>query len=66
MSLGPETSVALTGGGELRAPAHPKECTYVRVVGSDFREVAYWDCAEWEEDPVGVMGAIIGAMKSAT
>lgn len=34
---------------------------YVRVVSADGREVAYWDCAEWAEDPQVVIGAIFGA-----
>jgi hypothetical protein len=59
---GDESSVELANGRELRCPAFPKECDYVRVV-QDGCELAYWDIDEWAESPAEVMGAIIGAMK---
>lgn len=62
MSFGPECVIPTKQGAELRCPVAPAECTYVRVLNSDGEEVAYWDCAEWEEDPTGVMGAIMGCL----
>ncbi|KKK68893.1 hypothetical protein LCGC14_2939480, partial [marine sediment metagenome] len=44
-------------------PKFPLPCDYVRIVlRHDLTEVAYWICDEWAEDPVEVMGAIIGAL----
>lgn len=63
MAFGSECVIRTINGRELRSPAAPEPCTYVRVVGSDGNEVAYWNSLEWEEDPVGVMGAIVGALK---
>lgn len=59
----PECVVKTEGGRELRCPAFPEECSYVRVTEDDGTEVAYWTYTEWEEDPQEVMGAIIGALK---
>lgn len=56
---GPECVVALANGREIRTPAFPDECTYVRIVEFGF-ELAYWIDGEWSEDPSGVMGAIMG------
>lgn len=58
-----ESSVALPGGWELRCPAYPEECSYVRILNRDGREVGYWNEDEWRLDPAEVMGAIVGAMK---
>lgn len=65
MSIDPskECVVKLPTGHELRTPAHPKPCVYVRIVDSVGNERVYWDSLEWQEDPEGVMGAIVGAMK---
>jgi len=45
---------------QIRSPAHPDECNYVRVV-VDGLEVAYWCDDEWRDDPACVMGAFLGA-----
>lgn len=45
---------------QIRTPAHPAECNYVRVV-VDGIEVAYWVDDEWRDDPAIVMGALMGA-----
>ncbi|PKO82376.1 MAG: hypothetical protein CVU19_01805 [Betaproteobacteria bacterium HGW-Betaproteobacteria-13] len=45
---------------QIRSPAHPEECNYVRVVVDGF-EVAYWCDDEWRDDPACVMGAFLGA-----
>lgn len=47
---------------QIRTPAHPSECDYVRVV-VDGLEIAYWSSDEWADDPMTVMGAIFGASK---
>jgi hypothetical protein len=64
MPLPPECVIPLETGCELRSPAHPHPCEYVRIVDPVVGEVAYWDHEEWARDPQGVMGAIIGAMNS--
>lgn len=45
---------------QLRSPAHPSECNYVRVL-VDGLEIAYCVDDEWRDDPAVVMGAILGA-----
>lgn len=45
---------------QIRTPAHPVECTYVRIVVDGF-EIAYWGDDEWRDAPAEVMGAFIGA-----
>jgi hypothetical protein len=57
----PECIVHLAGGLELRAPAFPLPCSYVRFVMNG-EELMYWCSDEWKEDPEEVMGAIIGRM----
>jgi hypothetical protein len=52
-------------GRELRCPAFPLECSYVRVV-IDGLELAYWVEDEWRDDPAVVMGAIFGAARGAS
>lgn len=47
---------------QIRTPAHPAECDYVRIVVDGY-EIAYWVADEWSEAPASVMGAIIGAAK---
>lgn len=37
---------------------------YVRLIDENEEELVYWDQAEWREDPIGVMGAIMGAIQS--
>jgi hypothetical protein len=54
---------ARESGRELRCPAFPAECSYVRVV-IDGLEVAYWIEDEWRDDPAVVMGAIFGAARA--
>jgi len=46
------------------AKAHPGGTDYVCVRNADNTEIAYWDVAEWTENPTGVMGAIMGALCS--
>lgn len=60
---GEECVLALWGSAkEIRCPASPAECSYVRVV-VDGLETAYWVEDEWRDDPATVMGAFLGAAK---
>lgn len=60
---GEESVIRISGTlREIRSPAHPSDCNYVRVVVEGY-EVAYWDADEWRERPAEVMGAILGAAK---
>lgn len=51
-------------GKRIVFPAHPEECSYVRVIDPKGKEIAYWDSLEWEDEPVEVMGAIMGAAQN--
>ena len=37
-------------------------CSYLRILDEHGVELVMWDSAEWAEDPIGVMGAIMGAI----
>jgi len=72
IGLPPESVILRRDGLEVRTPACPEPCDYVRVVqvkadGTE-REMVYWDRAEWQEDAedgvTGAMGALMGAIKS--
>jgi hypothetical protein len=56
-----ECALKLEGGRELRTPAYPERCSYIRITQQGF-ELAYWVSDEWRDDPEIVMGAIVGAM----
>lgn len=57
---------------QVRVPAYPKECEYIRIIkvdcdGKGEEEVVYWDRKEWQEDPdLNCIGAIMGAMAQIT
>lgn len=59
---GVECVVKLANGRELRTPAYPEDCSYVRITHNGY-EIAYWISDEWAEDPEIVMGAIVGCMQ---
>lgn len=59
---GPEAVVRAHTGFQLRSPAYPDECSYLRVCDPLGREVAYWTADEWREAPEEVLGAIVGAL----
>lgn len=63
-SYGEECVVKLANGLELRCPAYPEPCTYVRVVHG-WREIGYWTAGELKDDPDVVLGAILGAANGA-
>lgn len=57
-----EVVVKLADGWTLRSGAkHFTSGEYVRLVDPEGSESLYWDHAEWQEDPVLVMGAIINS-----
>lgn len=62
LDYGPEAIILKIGTQEVRTPAYPSDCDYVRVVENG-EEVAYWNMDEWRESPAEVMGAIMGAVK---
>lgn len=58
---GEEAIIEISGSHrQIRRPAEPTACTYVRVLAGGF-EVAYWVDDEWGEDPTVVMGAFTSA-----
>lgn len=59
---GDEAVLRVHTGFQLRTPAYPGECDYVRVCDPLGREVVYWSSAEWQQAPEEVMGAIVGAL----
>lgn len=60
---GEECVIALISGREIRCPASPKDCSYVRITAPGIipLELGYWSSDEWGEAPAEVMGAILGA-----
>jgi hypothetical protein len=59
-----ETIIPITNGREIRCPAYPEECEYVRITQNGY-ELAYWTSEEWERDGKIVMGAIMGCARGA-
>ena len=51
---------------QVRCPAYPTECDYVRLVrvaGENVDELAYWNSDEWQHDPDHeAIGAVMGAI----
>jgi hypothetical protein len=60
--LDQEYVVDLGNGRQLRCPAYPEPCSYVRIT-QDGEEDCYWDWQEWSLDPQVVMGAILVSMR---
>lgn len=62
---GEECVIALISGREIRCPASPEDCSYVRITAPGIipLELGYWSSDEWGEAPAEVMGAILGAAK---
>ncbi len=58
-----ECVIHVIGGKELRSPAFPGECDYVRVVDDDGEELGYWHADEFAEDPQDTLGALMGCLK---
>lgn len=63
---GDECIIELSNGREIRGPAHPAECSYVRITvpGIVPLELAYWISDEWRDAPAEVMGALLGAARA--
>ena len=57
-----ECIIRHTNGVELRTDVYPNPVDYIRVVGTDGEEIAYWHIDEISEDPSEVIGAIFGAV----
>jgi hypothetical protein len=53
-----------TAGLEVRCPAWPQPCTYVRVCQAGF-EIGYWLSDQWRDQPEEVAGAIFGTLAQA-
>jgi hypothetical protein len=64
LDYGEECVLPLVNGREIRCPAYPEPCTYVRIVDCGY-ELAYWVSDEWGSDPMEVMGAILGCAGGA-
>ena len=60
-----EIAVVLRSGESLCFPWGGKGVQYVYFLDKSGEELYYWDCAEWQEDPEGVMGAIMGKIYQA-
>lgn len=60
-----ESVITTPDGRQIRCPAYPEECSYVRVVDFGF-ELAYWVCDEWSQTPEDVMGAIMGVAQGGS
>jgi hypothetical protein len=60
-----EAVIELASGCEVRCPPGSEDCEYVRIVNADGCELAYWHYTEFQEDPVLVLGALLGAMQSS-
>lgn len=50
-----------SGAAAIHYPQPPEPCDYVRLVGSDGREIGHWRADEWRDAPRDVMGEILGA-----
>lgn len=61
LDYGDEAIIPL-GDKQIRCPAHPAECDYVRITDLNGGELVYWLSTEWAEAPQEVMGAILGAI----
>jgi hypothetical protein len=61
-----EVVVELRDGCSLRSGSDSHTSgDYVKVCDAGGEEIGYWIHTEWEEDPVGVMGAIINMAAGA-
>ena len=58
---GEECVVTTHSGREIRSPAFPDPCDYIRITQHGF-ELAFWTSSEWKESPEEVIGVIMGAL----
>lgn len=61
-----ESYIRLPSGNFLAFPncdTNPEGCDYIRIVGPCGGELGYWSYEEWENDPIEVMGAIMGSAR---
>ena len=59
VEYGDEAVITLANGRDIRCPAWPEPCSYVRVTQAGC-ELGYWVDAEWAQAPAEVMGAVLG------
>ena len=59
----PDETVIELASGSVRWSAHPAPCEYIRVCDENGYEVVYYDKQEWDDEPVDVMGALLGSMR---
>lgn len=57
-----ETVIELRPGVELRCPAFPQECSYVRITDGG-NEVRYWEPAVWRCVPGVALGSLMGMIR---
>lgn len=66
-TYGDECVIQTRGMRQIRCPADPAPCDYVRITlpaeEEQPLELAYWVADEWAEAPAEVMGAILGALR---
>lgn len=56
------TVLVLTNGNKIVSSGEDHQAgDFVMLVDGNDEEIGYWDSAEWRDDPVVVMGAIIRA-----
>lgn len=60
-----EAAIEFKSGHQIRVPAYPNPCSYIRIVKPNGEELVYWDSNEWRDEPEEVMGAIMGAVMGA-
>lgn len=59
---GEELEMPVHTGYGLRYDASSEGPTYVRALDPLGREIGYWDCEEWREEPSGVMRQILDSL----
>lgn len=60
-----ESTILTFGQFQVRTPAHPESCSYIRIVevkNERERERVYWDEDEFGEDPADTLGALMGLL----
>jgi hypothetical protein len=65
-STNTETRIPLLSGAQIVCPSfesNPEGVDYISIQTPEGVEEVYWHSSEWGEDPVSVMGAIMGAVK---
>lgn len=61
-AAGAEAVIDLADGLTVTSPPWPEPCRSILVAGGDGRVIARWSQNEIQDDPMGVMGAFLGAL----